>query len=180
MKTYIALLRGINVSGKNKILMADLKLLFQDLGFENIQTYIQSGNVIFKSDKNQELLAELILDKINKAYNYNISVIIITKTELQAVINDNPFLIEDENVDIKKLYVTYLNKNPKETQKLQDFDFGLDKYIIKNKIIYIKYNVGAGKTKLTNKIIENKLKVIATTRNWRTTNKLSTIIEELE
>jgi uncharacterized protein (DUF1697 family) len=172
MKTYIALLRAINVSGKNIILMKDLKTLFEDLDFENVKTYIQSGNVIFESDKNKELLAELISNKIKTVYDYDVPVIILTKNELQVVIENNPFLIEDENIDTKKLYVSYLNQIPKETKKLDDFDFRQDKYIIKDKVIYLKYDLGAGRTKLSNKIIENKLDCIATARNWRTTCKL--------
>lgn len=170
MKTYIALLRGINVSGKNKILMADLTLLFQNLTFKDVKTYIQSGNVVFKTTKNQELLSALISTTITKVLNLTIPVIIVNVDELKHTIVNNPFLSKE--VDTKKLYVVFLNKNPKEIKKLKDFDFGKDQYIISNKIIYLKYDIGAGKTKLTNKIIENKLQLIATTRNWRTTNKL--------
>ena len=179
MKNYIALLRGINVSGKNKILMADLRLLLEGLGFENVQTYIQSGNVIFQTNKKKASLSKLIATKINETYNYNISVIIIDKLELQSVIKNNPFLINDTAVDLKKLYVFYLNKIPKETQKLTDFDFGKDEYIIVDKVIYIKYNLGAGTTKLSIKIIENKLDVIATARNWRSTNKIYEMIDAI-
>jgi len=172
MKTHIALLRAINVSGKNIILMKDLKTIFEDLDFKNVKTYIQSGNVIFESDKNSVLLAELISNKINLVYDYNVPVIILTIGELKVVVENNPFLIEDKNIDTKKLYVSYLNQIPTETKKLDDFDFGQDKYIIKDKVIYLKYDLGAGRTKLSIKIIENKLGCIATARNWRTTCKL--------
>lgn len=171
MMTYIALLRGINVSGKNKILMADLRMLFQKLDFENVQTYIQSGNVIFKSDTKQELLSKFISDTIKKEFNLEVPVIIKTRIEMELVVKDNPYL-KEENIDYKKLYVVYLNEAPKETTKLDAFDFGKDTYIIKDKIMYIKYDLGAGSTKLSIKIIENKLGIIATARNWRTTNKL--------
>jgi len=171
MKTYIALLRGINVSGKHKILRTGLRLLFNNLGFEDVQTYIQSGNVIFKTAIKRELLSKLISDKIKEIYSYEVPVIIITNTEMQSIIQDNPYL-KEKNIDLKKLYVAYLNKIPKETTKLDAFDFGDDTYIIKGNIMYIKYNLGAGSTKLSIKIIENKLGVIATARNRRTTSKL--------
>jgi len=178
MQTYIALLRGINVSGKNKILMADLKLLFSDLEFKEIQTYIQSGNVIFKSlKKNQKEIATLISEKIKEVFQYEVSVIVKNKKELKNIIKNNPYL-RDNTIETKKLYVTYLNKMPKDFKKIKKFDFGKDNYEIVNDIIYLKYEIGAGKTKLTNNIIEKKLDVIATTRNWRTTSKLLELIEQ--
>lgn len=170
MKTYIALLRGINVSGKNKILMADLRQLFEKLGFKNVQTYIQSGNVIFNTEISKELLSKIITDKIKEVYDYEIPIMIRTPIEIEEIINKNPFL--NKNVNLKNLYVFFLNKPPLETKKLDEFDFGNDEYKIIKNTIYIKYEIGAGKTKLSNKIIETKLKVIATARNWRTTNKL--------
>lgn len=177
MQTYIALLRGINVSGKNKILMADLKLFFNDLGFKEVQTYIQSGNVIFKSLKNNKKeIAELISKKIKKVFKYEVPVILKTKKELKEIIAGNPFII-NSTIETKKLYVAYLNQTLKETKKIKEFDFGNDVYKVVNDIVYLKYAIGAGKTKLTNNIIEKKLDVIATTRNWRTTCKLLELIE---
>jgi uncharacterized protein (DUF1697 family) len=171
LKIYIALLRAINVGGNNKILMKDLRLLLEDLGLENVKTYIQSGNIIFKSDKNRKQLESLISKKINEVYGFEIPVIILTKNELK-IINQNNLFLEDETVNQKSLYVAYLNQIPKDTKKLDDFDFGLDEFIHKGKTIYLKYDLGAGKTKLSNGIIENKLQVKSTCRNWRTTCKL--------
>ncbi len=94
MKTYIALLRGINVSGKNKILMADLKVLFQKLDFTNVKTYIQSGNVVFTSDKKKALLSQFIEKAIKKEFHLEIPVIILTKTEIESVVKNNPYLKE--------------------------------------------------------------------------------------
>ncbi len=171
MYTYIALLRGINVSGKNKILIADLKLLFKDLGFEGIQTYIQSGNVMFKTTKKNKItLATLISNKITEVFAYHIAVVVKNKQELIEIVANNPFLNKD--IDTKKLYVAYLQTIPKDTQKLDDFNFGNDTYQLVKDVIYLKYETGAGTTKLTNSIIEKKLDVIATSRNWRTTCKL--------
>ena len=175
MQIYIALLRGINVSGKNKILMTDLKNLFEKLQCIDVKTYIQSGNVIFKSDiKDKEDLANLISLKIEDTYGFKIPVIIKKDTEIQQIITNNPFY--SDNVDTKKLYVTYLDSAPKDITKLKAFDFGKDVYAIVEDVIYLKYDIGAGKTKLTNAIMEKKLNVIATSRNWRTTNKIKDLV----
>ncbi len=175
MQIYIALLRGINVSGKNKILMTDLKNLFEKLQCIDVKTYIQSGNVIFKSDiKDKEDLANLISLKIEDTYGFKIPVIIKKDTEIQQIITNNPFY--NESVDTKKLYVTYLDSVPKDIAKLKAFDFGKDVYAIVEDVIYLKYDIGAGKTKLTNAIMEKKLNVIATSRNWRTTNKIKDLV----
>lgn len=158
--------------------MADLKLLFSDLGFKEVQTYIQSGNVIFKSLKNNKKeIAELISKKIKKVFEYEVPVIVKNQKELKNLIKNNPYL-RGSIIETKKFYVTYLNKIPKDLKKIKKFDFGNDVYEIENDIIYLKYSVGAGKTKLTNNIIEKKLDVIATTRNWRTTCKLLELIEQ--
>ena len=172
---YVALLRGINVSGKHSILMKDLKLLFQDLGFENIKTYIQSGNVVFESKKKEvSTLSKWITAKIKEDYNYDIPVIIKTLEEIQAIYDVNPFFTK--NVDIKKLYVVYLSKNPLDVKNLTDCNFKKDTFKIIKNVLYIKYDIGAGKTKLTNSLVEKKLNVVATSRNWRTTTKLLEIM----
>jgi uncharacterized protein (DUF1697 family) len=178
MKPYIALLRGINVSGQKKILMKDLKIIFQKLKFVEVTTYIQSGNVVFKTKINQKLLANLISKEIEKIYDFYVPVIIIAAQKIKAIITNNPFL--EEKVDTKKLYVSYLSDSPKNTKKLDDFDFGKDQYIIENDVIYLKYDLGAGNTKLSNKTIETKLQLTATCRNWRTSCKLLELIEALD
>ncbi len=151
--------------------MKDLKILFENLNFIDVITYIQSGNVIFKTTIKRDFLAEIISKEIKNKYDYDISIIIKTPTEIRNLVKNNPFLI-DKNIDSKKLYITYLDRIPTETIKLDAFDFGKDIYTIKNDIVYLKFDLGAGKSKLSNNIIEKKLQVIATTRNWRTTNKL--------
>ncbi len=170
MATYIALLRGINVSGKNKILMTDLKQILQELKLKDVITYIQSGNVIFKSDELAINLSKTISAKILETFNYNIPVFILNKKELQHIYNNNPFV--NNNVEFKKLYFCFINKTPINTIALSNYNIKNDQYKITNKVLYLKYENGAGKTKLTNKLIENKLQVIATSRNYKTITKL--------
>jgi len=171
MKTYISILRGINVSGQNKIIMADLKLLYEDLGFLDVITYIQSGNVVFKTNLKTTTtkLAKLIEDKIKGNYGFEVPVIIRTQNELQNIIEINPF----KNDEIDGLYVTFLSNQPNANQleKLENVNFLPDKFELIDKEVYLSV-VSYGNTKLSNNFFESKLKVTATTRNLKTIIKL--------
>jgi uncharacterized protein (DUF1697 family) len=174
MKTYIALLRGINVSGHNSIKMADLKQLLAKAGLKNVVTYIQSGNIIFNSfETNKNLLEELISEKIKGSYNYEIKALVISKTYLDKVFRDNP-LVKKSNIDFKKVCVTFLTRKPNEEDILKVFELKTkdEQIIIKNKTAYLYCPNGLGNTKLSNNNIEVKLKVSATSRNWNTITKL--------
>ncbi len=174
--TYIALLRGINVSGSNKIKMAELKQLFLDLGYKDVSTYIQSGNVIFTSNIKEPILIEdTIISAISKHFGYAIKVLVLTKNELTTIFNSNPFLAKDPTLDISKLYVTILNTKrdlaviPPIEILIETSD---DEFQLIENTIYLYCPNGYGKTKLNNNLFEKKLKVSATTRNWNTISKL--------
>lgn len=171
MKTYISILRGINVSGQKKIIMADLKLLYEDLGFLDVITYIQSGNVVFKTNLKTTTtkLAKLIEDKIKGNCGFEVPVIIRTQNELQNIIEINPF----KNDEIDGLYVTFLSNQPNANQleKLENVNFLPDKFELIDKEVYLSV-VSYGNTKLSNNFFESKLKVTATTRNLKTIIKL--------
>ena len=169
---YIALLRGINVSGQKKILMADLRELLSD--YNDVKTYIQSGNIIFESDaKNVNELEQYIKDKIYKKYGFEVPVIVKTFDEWEQAFNNNPFL-SDTSIDIKQLYVTFLSEIPSEEniEIMNQIDFSPDEFIIQNNLIYSRYPNGSGRSKMTNNNFEKKLKVSATSRNWNTVTKL--------
>ena len=174
MNCYIALLRGINVSGKNKIKMVDLKQLFLNLGFTNVSTYIQSGNVIFSSEEiNISKIEQLIIDEIKIKFKYSVKLLVVKKSELESVFKSNPFL-NQKNIDLKKTCATFLNKKPTEEgiAKVKELA-AKDKFIIfKNKTAYLYCPNGFGRTKLSNNNIEAKLKISATSRNWNTITKL--------
>ena len=112
METYIALLRGINVGGHNKMKMLELKQLFVDLGYLDVVSYIQSGNVIFNSKKLHTVeIEKSIIDAIEKQFAYSIKVLVLTKTELNTIFNSNPFILK-HNLDVSKLSITLLNNKP--------------------------------------------------------------------
>ncbi len=177
MSLSVALLRGINVSGKNLISMKDLEGLFLSAGMKNVTTYIQSGNVIFKTDKKftNVKLAKLIEDKIAATCNFQVPVIIRTLKELQHIVAINPFIKED----IDSLYVTFLSNSPNAVnlEKLDNVSFLPDRFEIRDKEIFLSVS-SYGSTKLSNNFFENKLKVTATTRNWKTVIKLLELANE--
>ena len=174
MATYISLLRGINVSGQKKIQMAELKSLYVSLDFENVLTYIQSGNVVFNSTENDESkLTNQISDKILEVFGFDVKVIIRTKNDWVKVIENNPF-IKRSGIDPKKLHVTFLSQEPSEINQdeLDKVKHDTEEYVVMGEEIYFYCPEGYGRTKLSNNFLERKVKVTATTRNWNTVNKL--------
>ena len=181
MNNYIALLRGINVSGHNKIKMADLKKLFLDFNFKNVRTYIQSGNVLFQTDeKSKSKITTTIAVAINNKFNYNIKVVVITKREIKTVFTSNPFL-KNNTPDITKLCVTFLSENPNTdgVHQLEEIaNKSEDEFSINGKFVYLHCPSSFAKTKLTNNLFERKLKADATSRNWKTITKLVELSNE--
>lgn len=167
MNRYIVLLRGVNVSGKNKLLMADLKLLMQELGYSNVKTYIQSGNILLNSKNDQIITSKKIKEVIFKKFGYNVAVIVKTISEWEIIIKNNPFAIENE----KKVAFVILDSIPNQVF-LDIQETNNDKFVLKNNVVYIYCPNGFGKSKLTNNLFEKKLKVTATTRNYKTSIKL--------
>jgi uncharacterized protein (DUF1697 family) len=174
MTKYLALLRGINVSGHNMIKMDALKKMLENMGFQNVETYIQSGNVFFESEEeNAAGIGFKIKQEISKVFGYDVPVIMVSKTDLELCFKNNPYLKEKE-CDIKKLYVAFISKEltAAAINDLKISNFKPDEAAIDSNRIYIKYAIGAGKTNLDQKYIEKKLNVVATIRNWNTVTKL--------
>lgn len=171
---HIALLRGINVGGHRKILMTDLKELFMGLGFEGVITYIQSGNVIFTNPESKSIqqIQEVVQKQILVSYDFEVPVLVITEEELRQIAKENPYI----GSEIKKLYFTFLSEIP-ESNTLGKDDFTPDKFQIIGKTVHVHYNEKISNSKLTNNLIEKKLKVTATTRNWKTVEKLITLCQ---
>ena len=174
MTIYISMIRGINVGGK-RIKMADLRDLYGSLGFESVKTYIQSGNVIFKSDNDDpDDLAKRIQQKIFQTFNYHVEVVIRTMEELMTVVESYPYTEKEDEY----LHVTFLSNIPPETM-IQTIDpeningiKSREELIVQSREIYLYLPYGYGRTKLNNNFFEKKLGLNATTRNWKTVNKL--------
>ncbi|MEO9892121.1 DUF1697 domain-containing protein [Aurantibacter sp.] len=174
MQTYIVLLRGVNVSGQKKIIMAELRKIIENIGFEDVKTYIQSGNIILKSTiKDPKEVASKVRNEIFASFGFDVYVLVKKYDELKLIFDNNPFTspIDIEN---KKVYFALLEKEPK-LEIIDEFralKFVNDQFLVKNDCVYLNYLNGAGKAKLTNNLIERKLKVSATSRNYRTMIKL--------
>jgi uncharacterized protein (DUF1697 family) len=172
---YISVLRGINVSGHKKIKMADLKILYESLGFNNIVTYIQSGNVLFDSDKtDSDLLKSTIEKAIESQYDFFVPVIIRTEDDFAELIRINPFSPNDIQEEGTKVLVTFLSEPAagNSSQLLEKYRAASESVNIRENHIYLHCPEGYGKTKLSNNLIEKKLHTEATTRNWKTVLKL--------
>lgn len=180
MPEYIAMLRGINVSGQKIIKMDRLRQLFESMAFTNVSTYIQSGNVIFHSDEaDPAVLRDRIVHELKIQLTFDIPVIIRTPAELQEAVQDTPY--PTVNVDAnEQRYVTFLSQAPTEVAlaKLQAAQSEVDEYHVKGLTVYLLIRKNYGDSKFSNNFIEKKLGVAATTRNWETVNKLIQLAAE--
>ena len=180
MTTYISILRGINVSGHNLIKMDALRKLYENLGFQNVTTYVQSGNVVFTGDEiDVNESGQRISQQIEKDFGYEVPVIVLTLSKLKQVIDTNPFL-KDNNIDIAYLHVTFLSSKPGhyDHQIIEAKKQNEEEISFSDNAVYLYCPNGYGRTKLTNNFLEAKLKVGATTRNWKTTTELLKIAQQ--
>jgi len=176
--TYVALLRGINVGGKNKLPMKDLVEMFVEAGCGNVRTYIQSGNVIFSAAPGASArLPDLIAARISKRFGYKIASVLRTAEQIGKVISNNPFL--NAGVTEEKLYVLFLAGLPA-SRRIEELDPDRsppDAFKVRGQEIYLRLPNGAGRTKLTNQYFDSKLGTTSTARNWRTVTRLFELME---
>jgi uncharacterized protein (DUF1697 family) len=187
MKTYVSLLRGINVSGQNKIRMHDLKQLYESLNLENLVLYLQSGNVVFDSpEKDPFLLARIIEAGITQSFGSTVQVLLRDKNSFMKIKEGNPFITK-RNGNPEKLYITFLFQIPPEStisnllstsDPKQTIKNNNDEFLIIEREVYLLCQNGYGRTKLSNNFFERKLKVSATTRNWKTVSALYEILKQ--
>lgn len=170
MKTYISLLRGINIGGHKKIKMDSLRDGFSSLGYTNIKTYIQSGNILFCSKEEDKTklereISSMIMDK----YGFDVPVLVLNSDDLNEVITNNPFA---NSINHKKefIHITFISNEVKEInyKEIESKKESEDEYKIINKAIYLYLQKGYGNTKIHNNFFEKLLKTQATTRNWKT------------
>lgn len=172
---YASVLRGINISGQKKIKMADLKSLYESLGFQNVVTYIQSGNVIFDTNsKDKSELKAKIEKVIEEEYKFHVPVEIRTHREIADIIDNNPLDPVDPQKNGTKVLVTFLSSQPTDARvsDLQHHVAAPEQLFVMGKEVYLYCPNGYGKSKLSNTFLEKKLGVGATTRNWKSVLKL--------
>jgi len=175
---YVVLLRGINVGGKNKIKMIELKNMFESISFKNVKTYIQSGNVIFDYDFIDYIkLANQIEKKISENFGFSVKAVVRREDEFRKIVNNNPFLNEP-GIEIDKLHVVLMENipDPELVLLLDVKKEENERFVIISKEIYLYCPNGYGKTRLNNSMFEKKLKISATTRNWKTIKNINLIL----
>ena len=170
---FVALMRGINVGGKNKLLMKDLVELFEEAGCREVRTYIQSGNVVFEGDSG---LADRVRAEVPRAiadgFGYSVPVVLRTTQELRDAVARNPFV--NEAADPKHLSVGFLAEEPS-AEAVASLDPGrstVDSFAVVGKEVFLHVPGGMARTKLTTDYFDRRLGTIMTARNWRTVNKL--------
>lgn len=171
---YVVLLRGINVGGRNKIKMIDLKSMFESLNFKNVKTYIQSGNVVFDYEITDIIkLTSFIEVKITNTFGFFVKVIVRNEQEFRSIINNNPY-VNGPNIKLDKLHVVLMSDIPdtKLVLSLEIKKEDNEKFLISSREIYMYCPNGYGKTKLNNVMFEKKLNTACTTRNWKTMNNI--------
>ena len=171
--TSVALLRAINLGGKNKLPMEDLIEMFVQAGCGNVRTYIQSGNVIFSAAKGASArLPGLIAAQISNRFGFKVPVVLRTAEQMGNVISNNPFL--NRGVAEEELHVLFLADLPA-PPCVQDLDPDRsppDAFEFRGQEVYLRLPNGVGRTKLTNQYFDSKLRTTSTGRNWRTVTKL--------
>jgi uncharacterized protein (DUF1697 family) len=180
MKQYVALLRGINVGGKNLIKMTELKACFETLGYQDVRTYIQSGNVLFSAaESNQGRLEDQIEEGLSKAFNYNSRVVVRSDEELKAIIANAP---KDFGTDPStyRYNVIFLKEPLSSTEALASVTTkeGVDQAFAGEGVLYFSNLISkAGQSHLS-RIISKPIYQSMTIRNWNTTTKLLKMMEE--
>jgi uncharacterized protein (DUF1697 family) len=182
MSIYVAMLRGINVGGHKKIKMEQLRASLEAIGLQQVKTYIQSGNVVFKTAKTSP---DAICRKIEKAiladFGHSVSVITRSGEAMKSVIDKNPFL-KQRGIDHEKLHVMFLSEAPAASpiKQLEELVAAPDQLHCLGEEIYFYLPKGVAESILMKKPLDRLLGVQTTTRNWRTVNTLHQMCQECE
>ena len=167
VNTYVALLRGINVGGNKTVPMADLRGLLEELGYEDVQTVLQSGNAVFRAPKAEPGRIE---SAIEDRFGFDVRVLMRTGAELAKVIDGNPFP-EALKKDPKNLHVWFLEKSVK--PKVDPEAIAPEKLAPGPKVLYVHFANGSGRSAIGKHVNEKTLGTAVTSRNWNTVTKLA-------
>ncbi len=177
MNRFVVFLRAVNVSGKNLIKMAELKNILGEHGFQNVQTYIQSGNILLNSDLDKEQVRQKVEDLIQTHFQLAVTAFAYDEAELQKAYDSNPF---SADLPGNRVFITFLSEDPK--QELRD-SLDLQAYLpeefqVKGRHSYFHLPNGAAQAKLSNAFFEKKLQVKATGRNVNTVRQLLNLLQQ--
>ena len=178
MMAFVALLRGINVGGNNKLAMSEFRELLTSLGCEDVATYIQSGNAVFRHDKTTADLSNLIADAVKSKFGFSVSVMVLTASEFEEVAAANPFAAEE--AEPKLLHIWFLRERAlnADTERLEEIACESETFTLTDSAFYLHAPDGIGRSKLASNV-ERCLVVSATARNWSTVGKIGSLLETI-
>jgi uncharacterized protein (DUF1697 family) len=177
-KTQIALLRGINLARRRRVSMADLRELVTGLGYDDVRTHLQSGNVLLTSAETPATVQRNLEGELERALGMDVQVVVRTRDELAAAIDRDPLA---DVVDKPSWYqVTFLSRKPaaKVVRELESWDVAPEQLVVRERELYAWYPSGMQKSKLARMLSDKDLGVVATARNWNTVTKLLAIADE--
>lgn len=171
LTTFVVLLRGVMPKGKNRVPMAQLREVLSANGFLNVRTYIQSGNAVLDTELKQHEVQQKVYNLIKEHIGADLKVIVRTGPQLQQVLEQNPFV---EGEDLSRVFYTLFSEtpSPQQAEKIMAEDFGDEKLVVGGDAAYMYIPGNAARSRLSNVMLEKKLGVAATTRNFNTMNKL--------
>jgi uncharacterized protein (DUF1697 family) len=176
-RAYAGLLRGVNVGGV-RLAMSDLREICTGCKLEQVQTYVQSGNVVFTSPETDSATLEAAIERgIARTLDMQIPVLVRSAADLEAVVDNSPYAHKVK--DPKTLYVTFMKAAPDKAAIARVDPQPPDEFTVVGREIHLNMVGGYGRTKLSNAYFERKLKAVATTRNWRTVNTLVELLGSL-
>jgi len=177
---YLALLRGINVGGNNIIKMADLKACFESMGFAEVVTFIQSGNILFKAaEKDRAKLTTKIENVLSKRFSYKSRIVTVTHKELKKVVDEAPKGF-GKDLDKYRCDVIFLKEplTPKEAMKNVSIKDGVDSAYPGKSVLYFSRLISKASQSHLSKTIKLPVYQNMTIRNWNTTTKLLSLMEK--
>jgi uncharacterized protein (DUF1697 family) len=172
MRTWVALLRGINIVGRNQVPMKGLAAAFEGAGFRSVRTYLKSGNVVFESRSGSaRALATRIARLVLEEFAFRPHVVVVSGQQLAAAVRGNPFPAAEKNHKLLHLYFLAAPAVKPDLKALAQLDAGREKFVLKGEIFYLYTPDGFADSVLQSRV-ERCLGVAATARNWRTANEL--------
>lgn len=177
MTTWVALLRGVNLGSHNKVAMAELRELAEELGFDAPATYLRSGNLVIDSGLSESALARALSDAIEERFGLHVPVICRSSQQLGQIASAHPF--SSLGLDDRLLHVAFLDREPDEEldSMIDPADYLPDRLESDGREIYLAYPSGSGRSKLSQGLLESRLGVSVTARNWRTVTKLADMVD---
>lgn len=181
MTAFVALLRAVNVGGNNLIKMADLKAICEGLGFTDVKTLLQSGNVVFKAKGSDKSVGKKLADAIEKSHGFRPAIMVRTADEIADAMKRNPFRAEEKR-DPTHLVIAFMADPPTSgaKERVAAVKVATERLHLSGRELHAHYACGQGTSKVTNAIVERALGVPCTARNWNTVTKLLNLAREME